>query len=504
MAYTPIYLTEDDLFNNLPEKIGQVSLNYAHYSGKDLYSDGEIENTLLEIVKNHSKAEYQGIIEKRQSWPILYHLSPIRGNIVDFLPITKEHKVLEIGSGCGAITDKLSEKAKSVTCVDLSAKRSMVNAYRNQDRDNIEIHVGNFSDIEPSLPTDFDFVCLIGVFEYGNSYISSENPYEEFLNIILRHKKPDGRVIIAIENKFGLKYWAGCMEDHNGEAYASIEGYPKGGSARTFTRPGLIKIFENCKVKDFHFYYPYPDYKLPNTIYSDKRLPVKGELTDNLRNLDRNRMMTFNENLVFDSIVEDNEFALFSNSYLVVLGEDISTEYVKYSNERKPEYALKTEILRDKGVLKVVKSALYPEGEMHIKKMQDSYEKLQKRYEGSGLKINRVVYDENAKCAIFDYETGVTLESLMDECVRKQDKDGFKKLFDEYYEKISFDSGEVSITDNDLIFANILVDDKNWTVIDYEWTSDKTTENNIQAFRAIYCYVLEDERRNRMPMDGIL
>ena len=65
-------------------------------------------------------------------------------------------KVLEIGSGCGAITDKLSEKAGKVTCVDLSAKRSMINAYRNQDRDNIEIYVGNFNDIEPSLDCDYD------------------------------------------------------------------------------------------------------------------------------------------------------------------------------------------------------------------------------------------------------------------------------------------------------------------------------------------------------------
>lgn len=34
------------------EKIGKVVLNYAYYSGQDLYSDGEqIENQLLEIVK---------------------------------------------------------------------------------------------------------------------------------------------------------------------------------------------------------------------------------------------------------------------------------------------------------------------------------------------------------------------------------------------------------------------------------------------------------------------
>ncbi len=157
----PIHLREEELTKRLPEQIGRVSLYYKHYAGEDLYSDGKIEDELLSIVKNASKVEYASIIEESKSWPILYHLSPLRGNIVDWLPISPGDKVLEIGAGCGAITEKLSQKAGKVTCVDLSAKRSHINAYRNQDRDNIEIHVGNFSDIEPELDRDYDFACLI-------------------------------------------------------------------------------------------------------------------------------------------------------------------------------------------------------------------------------------------------------------------------------------------------------------------------------------------------------
>lgn len=133
----PIRLQQEELISSLPERIGSVRLDYSHYPGKDLYSDGAIEDELLGIVKNASKVEYQELIEEKNSWPILYHLSPLRANIVDWLPITKEHKVLEIGSGCGAITDKLAQKAGEVTCVDLSARRSQFNAWRNQDQDNI-------------------------------------------------------------------------------------------------------------------------------------------------------------------------------------------------------------------------------------------------------------------------------------------------------------------------------------------------------------------------------
>ena len=193
------------------EEIGKIKLNLEHYSGEDYYCDGDIEDELLDITRNYSQVEYPRIIEERKNWPVLYHLSELRENIVEWLPITKDMKVLEVGSGCGAITGALSRKAKEVTCIELSKKRSLINAYRHMDCENVTIHVGNFQDIEPDLPCDYDYICLIGVFEYGQAYIaSSDNPYEDYLNILGRHKKADGHIVIAIENKLGLKYWAGC------------------------------------------------------------------------------------------------------------------------------------------------------------------------------------------------------------------------------------------------------------------------------------------------------
>ena len=45
-------------------KIGKVTLNFKHYSGVDLYSDGAIENDLLEIVKKYKKEEYPKVDRK--------------------------------------------------------------------------------------------------------------------------------------------------------------------------------------------------------------------------------------------------------------------------------------------------------------------------------------------------------------------------------------------------------------------------------------------------------
>ena len=53
----PVYLSQEEVLNALPEKIGNVRLNYSHYPGKDLYSDGSIEDELLSIVKEASRVE---------------------------------------------------------------------------------------------------------------------------------------------------------------------------------------------------------------------------------------------------------------------------------------------------------------------------------------------------------------------------------------------------------------------------------------------------------------
>ena len=303
------------------ENIGAVTLDYSDYPGQDFYSDGAIEDEILEIVKNNVASAYNRIIAEKNQWPILYHLSRTRENIVDWIPMKKTDHVLEVGSGCGAITGALARKAGSVTCIELSKKRSLINAYRNKQYDNIEIKVGNFEDIEKKLEGKYEYITLIGVFEYGESYISMENPYENFLKLLGMHLKENGKIIIAIENKYGMKYWAGCKEDHVSKFYEGIEGYPTSTGVKTFSRKELEGMFSRSGFNKWDFYYPYPDYKLPCTIYSDEYQPKVGELTNNLRNFDGQRLVLFDEAKAFDGIINEGLFSFYSNSFLVMLGK---------------------------------------------------------------------------------------------------------------------------------------------------------------------------------------
>lgn len=487
------------------EYIGKIKLDLSRYPGEDFYCDGAVEDELLDIVKNFAAVEYGKVIEEKKSWPILYHLSWLRENIVDWIPMSRDAKVLEVGSGCGAITGAFARKAGSVTCVDLSKKRSTINACRHSECDNVTIHVGNFKDIEPDLPNDFDYICLIGVFEYGQSYIGGETPYEDFLKILTLHLKKGGRIIIAIENKYGLKYFAGCKEDHSGTYFDSIENYADGGGVRTFSRKGLERIFENCGVEEYHFYYPYPDYKFMTTLYSDAYQPGKGELSNNLRNFDRDRMLLFDEKNAFDGIAEDGLFSVFSNSYIAVIGEDFDTKYVKYSNDRAPEYAIKTEIICTDGQPCVRKYPMTEAAAEHVRGMAVAYENLKERYKGSKLEINScdLIDRDGVLYAEFEFVDGVPLSEYMDKCLDENNQEKFFRYFREYVERIGYNS-DYPVSDFDVIFSNILVNDDKWTLIDYEWTFGKIVDTKELAFRAIYCYLLENEKRNKLNLDLVL
>ena len=299
------------------EKIKNVRICDDSYPGKDLYCDGLIEDEILEIVKKYDESEYSRIVAEKKEWPVYYHLSNLRKNILEWYPITKEDTVLEIGSGCGAITGLLANKAKSVTCIDLSKKRSLINAHRNGQYDNIDILLGNFEDVEKTLTEKYNVITLIGVFEYAESYISGENPGVEFLKIIKKHLAVGGKILLAIENKLGMKYWAGCQEDHYGQYFVGLENYSNLSGIRTYSKKELQRIIEQAGMNEMKFYYPYPDYKFMTTLYSDDYLPQKGDLNNNIRNFDRPRYVLFDEAKVFDSVIEENEFPLFSNSFFV-------------------------------------------------------------------------------------------------------------------------------------------------------------------------------------------
>lgn len=296
------------------EKIGNVKLNLRYYNGNDEYSDGNIEDELLKIAEN--KNDFDEAIYESDKWPLIYHFSKRRQNILEWYDFKDNETLLEVGAGCGAITGLFLKKLKKVVAIEISKKRSLINANRNKKYENLEILVGNLNDME--ISEKFDYITLIGVLEYSRGFTNSETPEITFLEKLKKYLKPNGKIIIAIENKFGLKYWAGAREDHTGKYFDGIQGYLETKNVATYSKTELEKILKKSGFSDLEFYYPFPDYKMPEMIYSDYYLPKIGDLRNLVHNYDMTRYIFFDEGVVYDQLIKDANFQKFSNSFLVI------------------------------------------------------------------------------------------------------------------------------------------------------------------------------------------
>ena len=304
----------------MTEKIGNVVMNYEFYDGEDLYSDGDIiENHILNIVKTEEDYEYAH--KDYGNWAVLYHLSRQRENIVAPMDIGKEDDVLEIGAGMGAVTGALARKARKVDCIELSKRRSMVNAYRHKNCDNIEIIVGNFQKI--NIEKKYDVITLVGVLEYGYHYINSDTPYEDFIKKVSQCLKPNGKLYVAIENKLGMKYLAGYHEDHLGKPYIGIERYTKEDKVKTFSHSQLKNLLLNNGFQKTKFYYPFPDYKLPTVIYSDEDICKEKINFSSHCNYDMDVHQNFDQVKAFQSLEGAEEVKMLANSFLVEACKEI-------------------------------------------------------------------------------------------------------------------------------------------------------------------------------------
>ena len=294
-----------------------AKLNLDFYSGTDYYSDGDIEDELLEIVTNNS--DYSEILANDHRWPILYHLSPIRQNIINWYPFRDNSSCLEIGGGCGAITGALCKSLKEVKVVELSKRRSSINLERHKHFDNLEIIVGNLNDIQ--FKEKFDYITLNGVLEYAGSFTDTDEPYKDFLKQIKKYLKPNGKLIIAIENRYGLKYFAGAKEDHTGKEFDGLSGYIGNTNVQTFGKKELETLLQESGYPTQDFYYPHPDYKMPMEIYSQNWLPNINTLLAPAPNFDTERYELFDETETFRGIIENGQYEFFANSFLVICGE---------------------------------------------------------------------------------------------------------------------------------------------------------------------------------------
>jgi SAM-dependent methyltransferase len=288
------------------------------------YSDGNaVEQRLLAAIRQSldvstNSAELQlNVVD----WPSEYHLSPVRHNLLRPFAFGPGDHILELGCGCGAITRYLGETGATIVSVEGSYRRAEIAAERCRDLPNVSIYCDNLADFKSD--EKFDYVTLIGVLEYAPLFIESDDPIGACLARALSFLKEEGALILAIENKLGLKYFAGCREDHVGIPYFGINDLYTAETPVTFGREEITRHLDRSGFGHLEFFYPFPDYKLPNLILSEQgarseRLNLRDLLIHGVgRDYQEGQHRAFAEGLAWGSLADNGLIEELSNAFLI-------------------------------------------------------------------------------------------------------------------------------------------------------------------------------------------
>ena len=344
------------------------------------YSDGDAQERYLERIVSTAADLSSDSFELESAirgWASEYHLTRKRAQLLKHFTFDPSQSVLEIGSGCGAITRFLGETFRSVVAVEGSRRRARIARLRTQGMDHVQVVCAPIQELQ--FVRKFDIVVVVGVLEYAAAFSGDgADPYDDFLRRCRESLTDSGTLILAIENQFGLKYFAGMGEDHTGKPFDGLEGYPSARhNVRTFGRHELDSMLGR-HFERTEFYYPFPDYKIPSAVLSEAAIedidaatlvaayPVRDYADDRRRRL-------FDDALVWEGLGRNQMFPMMAPSFLVAAAASESSRLeshglgVLYSSGRRPEFQTVTTILRDdQGAMQTRKVRLRGDGPISV------------------------------------------------------------------------------------------------------------------------------------------
>ena len=300
-------------------------------------------------------------------WPSRYHLDRRRTNILRPINFDKSMRVLDVGAGTGVMSRYAAEKGAEVVALEGDSMRAELASLRCEGL-NVDVRCGSVNDFDDS--EGFDLILVIGVLEYATNHPAGSAGFLKKLSQLLN---PDGSIVIAIENQMGLAYWMGANEDHLNEPWVGLEGYVSTSSVKTFSKPVLSSLLTDAGFKHQNWLYPFPDYKLPLTILSDRaymendRVDLIDQLVGSPVDRSRSGVLPFFDTRALHRQVVDSDMGQdMSNSFLVIcrlnesksiLDEDVIAW--RFSGDRKKDFLGVRQVTVEDGTRKINRKPAY-------------------------------------------------------------------------------------------------------------------------------------------------
>lgn len=321
-----------------------------------------------ELLLNRHSLNLEEIL-READWETFYELSPMREGILNWYPFHKDCHILELSNGYGGITDILCRNALKVTVLESSEYRSKCILKRYAERDNLLVKTGEPKDL---LPEQYDYIVV-------EKTVDTREKLEMLVDELFPLLAATGRLLFACSNRFGMKYWCGVPDPVKQIPFGGLEGNT---DETELSRQGLIaSLKQNTNIGGFQLYYPFPDERLPQAVYSDKYLPtasIRDRVIPYYTDQEQQDLVCL-ENDFSDELIANQVLPFFANVFLVECAkEKINQEviFAALSTDRGKQHGFAT-IITSRDI--VYKKALFPEGLKSLELICRNQQELMRR-----------------------------------------------------------------------------------------------------------------------------
>ena len=407
------------------------------------------------------------------------HFSPMRANYLRAFDWSQAKCVLEIGCGSGSLVQFLAGQDLQVDAIEPNRQLAQLAQLRTRKFTQVRIFSDAFGQLDFAAQK-YDVIILNGVIDSVlNLSITNSKDYADCIRQLLQKcaalLNTNGQILLAADNRQGLKYVYGATDERVQKSYYGFNGYKQHHVKQSLNLSewrSLINDLEFAKVQE---YYLFPDYRLTSVILGKDYCQQNQFAFQHLEGISSKDYFQYqalgvNEILLYQAANGHGHLGDFANSCLFVLSKHQFDHQAKFDFVHLPSFKRRREfvsIVKKKSDEEFIRrDGLFDDSES-VTAQTESYQ------QGCQLSViwrNSIISDHR----------GIEFQQHLLRYL-----DYLKKL----------DSGVFDGFNVDAIPNNIIVDeDDNYQLIDREWIDYEQGIDAVYVFyRAVVHFALRNE-----------
>ncbi|MBQ1466894.1 MAG: class I SAM-dependent methyltransferase, partial [Solobacterium sp.] len=377
----------------------------------------ETEQRIIEMISHFDEEYFDTKIAGDPEWALSYHLCSLRCGLLNWYDFHGEN-ALDIGAGFGALTGILCDHFSHVDAVECDSARSAALRVRYKHREGLKVHTSDIREYTPDVRYD----CIL-IVDFAEEYAGD---FSALLKQALSWLKKDGVILLGLRNRSGMKYSCGMVDEYMQEPFGQYK------NISLYTRKDIVQMLEYCGVSNPYWYYPLPDSRYPQIIYSEEDMP-EHSVRDRIVVYDPfNSPVISDENDVIDHVLSEGILPEQTNDYLLAIRRepDRNQRHIVsavISTDRECGRSYKTIFYNDHSV---EKRALFPEGIPSLRQSADNHRMLKDR----GIPVIEQEWREDHLWMPRVEET--TLQDKLAQVLRCGEISEFYRIMDRLYQLI--------------------------------------------------------------------